>query len=277
MTIDRIRLKFEQMKAEERTGLILYLTVGFPDLAATKELVPALVEAGADAIELGVPFSDPLADGTTIQASSFHALQQGVSLRDCINLVGGLRDRVPQTPLILMGYYNPIFSYGLDDFSKAARKAGVDGLIVVDLPTEESEALRGHCQRRSIHLIPLLAPTSTDDRIKRACHTASGFIYCVAVTGVTGVRETLPSGMFQLLRRVRRHTSLPLVVGFGISRREHLENIGSEAEAVIVGSGLINVIQDSPRNQVETRASRFVASLRNSSHLSEERSTGVRM
>ena len=262
MTIDRIKTKFAQIKAEQRTGLILFLTVGFPDLHATRELVPALVEAGADAIELGIPFSDPLADGATIQASSFHALRQGTTLRDCVELVEDLRPQVPETPLILMGYYNPIFRLGLSGFCDAAQRAGVDGLIVPDLPMEEAEPLLDQCQPRGIHLIPLVAPTSTEERIKKACADASGFIYCVTIAGVTGAREALTSDMAQLVNRVRRHTTLPLAVGFGISRREHLEAVGRVADAAIVGSALIRTIQDAPRSQVVGRATQFVKELR---------------
>ena len=262
MAIDRIKAKFAQIKAEQRTGLILFLTAGFPDLHATQELVPALIEAGADAIELGVPFSDPLADGATIQASSFHALGQGTTLRNCVDMVGDLRPRVPETPLILMGYYNPIFRLGLSGFCDAAQRAGVDGLIVPDLPMEEAAPLLDQCRPRGIHLIPLLAPTSTEERIKKACTNASGFVYCVTIAGVTGARETLTPDIAQLVSRVRRHTPLPLAVGFGISRREHLEAVGRVADAAIVGSALIRTIQDAPRSQVIGRATQFVKELR---------------
>ena len=262
MTTDRIKKKFAHIKAQRKTGLILYLTAGFPDLDATEELIPALVEAGADGIEVGVPFSDPLADGATIQASSFHALQQGVTLRDCVDLVQRLRPKVPETPMILMGYYNPIFSFGLKDFCQEAQRATVDGLIVPDLPVEESGPLLEQCRAHGIHLIPLLAPTSTEERIKKVCAVASGFVYCVSVTGVTGARDNLNSGVAHLVNRVRRHTSLPLGVGIGVSTREHIEAVSRVADVAIVGSALIRVIQDSPRNEMVARASRFVKELR---------------
>ncbi|MBM3925180.1 MAG: tryptophan synthase subunit alpha [SAR202 cluster bacterium] len=262
MSADRIKEKFDSIKAEKRTGLILYLTTGFPDLAASRTLVPALAEAGADAIELGVPFSDPLADGATIQASSFQALKQGVTLQDCLDLAAGLRPKVPDTPLILMGYYNPIYRYGLERFCKRAREATVDGIIVPDLPVEEAGPLLEECRRHKIHLIPLLAPTSTEARIEQACATASGFIYCVSVTGVTGSREAVPADMHSLVSRVRRHTPLPLAVGFGISKREHMEAVGRSADAAIVGSALIKTIQEASRDKMLDRASRFVRELR---------------
>jgi tryptophan synthase alpha chain len=261
MRRDRTALKFQEMASEGRTGLILFLTVGFPDPEATLELVPALVEAGADAIELGVPFSDPLADGPTIQQASFHALRQGVTLRRCLDVVGSLRRVVPDTPLVLMGYYNPILAYGLPRFARDAEEAGVDGVIVADLPAEEAGPLRGELAPRGIHLIPLLAPTSTDERIQRACEGASGFIYCVSLTGVTGAREELPPGIPLLTRRVRSYTPLPLAVGFGISRREHIQAIGNCAQAAVVGSALIKTLQDSPRSKLVPRAKAFVARL----------------
>ena len=261
MTRDRIAQKFSQIESEGRTGIIPFLTAGFPDPDATLELVPALAENGADCIELGVPFSDPLADGLTIQESSSHALGNGVTLDSCIALVSELRDRVPDTPLILMGYYNPILRYGLARFGQEAQRAGLDGVIVADLPPEESGPLIQQCGPRGIHLIPLLAPTSTDSRIERACLSGSGFIYCVSLTGVTGAREEFPPGVFRLLERVRAHTDLPLAVGFGISRREHVGSIGGHAQAAVIGSALIKVIMESPREELIDRACRYVSEL----------------
>jgi tryptophan synthase alpha chain len=262
MPADRIKQKFDQIKVENRTGLILFLTAGFPDMEASRSLAPALVEAGADAIEIGVPFSDPLADGATVQASSFQALKQGVTLQACLDLVAELRPKVPDTPLILMGYYNPIYRYGLGGFCKAAQEATVDGIIVPDLPVEEAGPLLEECRRHNIHLIPLLAPTSTETRIKQACEAASGFIYCVSVTGVTGSREAVPADMHALVSKVRKHTSLPLAVGFGISKREHMDAVGQAADAAIVGSALIKTIQEAPQGEMLGRAARFVRGLR---------------
>ena len=258
---DRVAQKFRQIDREGRTGIILFLTAGFPDMNTTLELVPALAQAGADCIELGVPFSDPMADGLTIQASSFEALKGGVTLDSCIKLVDQLRDKVPDTPLILMGYYNPILSYGPARFGAEAQRAGVDGVIVPDLPPDESGLLREECEPRGIHIIPMLAPTSTDVRIEKACRAASGFIYCVSLTGVTGARDELPSGVFSFLERVRRHTDLPLTIGFGISRREHVESVSSHVQAVAVGSALVRVITDSPSEELIERVQKFVGEL----------------
>lgn len=260
--MSRITGAFERARREKRTGLMVFLTAGHPDLDATFELVPALAEAGADVIEIGVPFSDPLADGVTIQASSQHALGQGVSLRGCLELVGRLRDRVPETGLLLMGYYNPVFQYGRGKFASDARDAGLDALIMVDLPEEESGPLREELAPREIALVPLFAPTSTDTRIAAGCKHASGFVYCVSLTGVTGSRENVGGGAFPLVERVRRHTSLPLAVGFGISTREHVETVGKHADAAVVGSALVRVLMESPRERVIDDASSFVAQLR---------------
>ena len=261
MIQDRIAARFRRMQEEDRTGLIVFLTVGCPDLESTRQLVPALAQSGADCIELGVPFSDPLAEGPTIQASSFTALQNGVTLGDCVELVADLRPKVPETPLVLMGYYNPILRYGLSAFAKDASQAGVDGLIVVDLPPDEAQPLMELCQPEGIHVISLLAPTSTDARIASACSVSSGFIYCVSLTGVTGARNSLSDRVFPLLERVREHTSLPLTAGFGISSREHIDSLGKNAQAAVVGSALVEVVAQSPREKMVENASRFVEAL----------------
>ena len=257
----RIRRMFDTVQEQKRPGLIVFLTAGFPDMEATMELVPALVAAGADAVELGVPFSDPLAEGPVIQDSSFKALQNGTSLEDCLNAAEALRDKVPDTPLILMGYYNPIHTYGLVPFAQRCHQAGVDGLITVDLPGFEADPLTAECQAHDISMIPLLAPTSTDESIEASCTGASGFIYCISVTGVTGTREQVSGRSFELLDRVKTHTTLPLAVGFGISNRGHVEEVGKTADAAVVGSALIRVMLESPREELVERASRFVSAL----------------
>ena len=254
MTRDRIHETFRTIKREDRPGLILFLTPGFPDWKATRELVPALVEAGADAIELSIPFSDPLADGPTIQESTFLALERGVTPQDCLDVVADLRRDVPDTPLILMSYYNPILSYGLDRFADAAQAAGVDGLIGVDVPHSEIGPLAQVCRPAGVHLIPLLAPTSTDASGRESATDATGFIYCVSLTGITGARDQVSARSFDLLSRVRSHTQLPLAVGFGISRREHVEAVCSQADAAVVGSALVRVMLESPRDQLVANA-----------------------
>ena len=260
---------FARVRERERPGLIVFLTAGFPDMDATLELVPALVAAGADAVELGVPFSDPLAEGPTIQQSSFRALQNGVTTGDCLDAVETLRDRIPETPLILMGYYNPIHSYGVRRYAEACERVGVDGLIAVDLPGTESGTLAAECDDRGISLIPLMAPTSTEESIAESCRKASGFVYCVSVTGVTGARSEVSNRGIELVHRVRNHTDLPLAVGFGISTPEHVAQVGNTAEAAVVGSALVRVTLESSRDEVVQRASAFVASLAGRSPASE--------
>ncbi|MBI2871734.1 MAG: tryptophan synthase subunit alpha [Chloroflexi bacterium] len=261
MSSRRIEETFSRLRRQRRTGLIPFLTVGFPTVDATLELVPALEGAGAAAIELGVPFSDPLADGATIQAASFHALKHGVMLGTCLEVCRVLRQRGVAMPIVLMGYYNPVLSYGIEGFAQEAARCGVDGLIAVDLPPEESAELRAALATRGLDLVHLLAPTSTEERIALVSATATGFIYCVSLAGVTGARDELPSGVFDLLRRVRAHTQLPLAVGFGISRREHVRAVGEQAQAAVVGSALLNVIDCAPPGEIVQRACRFVAEL----------------
>ena len=261
MNRDRIRDTFDAISQEDRPGLIVFVTAGHPDREATLELVPALVEAGADAVEIGIPFSDPLAEGPVVQESSFQAVQQQVTLQECLGMVKKLRDRVPTTPLILMGYYNPIYSYGLERFAKEASQAGVDALITVDLPHAEVGPLAAECANHSIHTIYLLAPTSTDESIKAVCSDASGFIYLISLTGVTGTRDVVSERGFDLLERVRAHTTLPLAVGFGISNREHVQRVCERADAAIVGSALVRVMLESPRDELIARASRLVSDL----------------
>ena len=257
----RIRGLFDTVREQKRPGLIVFLTAGFPDMEATLELVPALVAAGADAVELGVPFSDPLAEGPVIQESSFKALENGTSLEDCLNAVEALRSKIPDTPLILMGYYNPIHTYGLVPFAERCDQVGVDGLITVDLPGFEADSLIAECQSHNISTIPLLAPTSTEESIKASCGGASGFIYCISVTGVTGARDQVSARSFDLLDRVKAATDLPLAVGFGISNRTHVEEVGNRADAAVVGSALIKVMLESPRGELVERTSQFVSEL----------------
>ena len=239
-------------------GVIPYLTVGFPSIEATLELVPALAKAGATVIELGIPFSDPLADGVTIQKASFHALQQGVTPATCLEVCRQLRQRVPELPLVLMGYYNPVYAYGLQSFVHDAAGAGVDGLIVVDLPTEEAGPLQAACATQGLALIPLLAPTSPEPRIAAACRDARGFIYCISLTGVTGAREELALGVETLVSTVRRNTSLSVAVGFGVSRRSHVQALGRMADAVAIGSALLRVVEEAPPGQLVPQAQAFL-------------------
>jgi tryptophan synthase alpha chain len=248
----RIEETFARLKAEGRTGFVAFLTVGYPDVEATLRIVPALIEGGADVIELGVPFSDPLADGPKVQKASFHALEQGVTVKTCLEVVRKLREGGVEAPIVPMGYYNPLLAYGLARFTKDAAEAGVDGLIVVDLPPEESDEMLAACEAAGLRLIYLVAPTSTEERIREVAKRASGFVYCVSVTGVTGERDEIAPGLAEFVGRVRNATNLPIAVGFGISQPKHFEAVARIADAAVIGSAIIDEIARSdPSEQSE--------------------------
>ena len=259
---DRLDETMNRLHSEGRTGVFPYVTMGFPSLVDTMRIVPALEAAGADVIELGVPYSDPLADGPTIQAASYRALEAGMDTHSCIAAVKQLRAAGVTIPLLFMGYYNPILTYGIVAYAEDCADAGVDGLIVPDLPAEESGPLRDELRKRGMALIPMLAPTSTDERIALGVADAHGFVYCVSVTGVTGVRAAVPVSLAGFIGRIRAHTTLPLVVGFGVAERAHVEAIGKLADAAAVGTALINVIDSAPPDERASRAGAFIAALR---------------
>jgi len=254
----RIEVTFARLKAEGRTGFVAFVTVGYPNVESTLRLVPALVEGGADIIELGIPFSDPLAEGPTIQHSSFAALQQGVTVSTCFEVMAKLRSEGLTAPLVPMGYYNPILAYGIDAFTRDAAAAGADGFIVVDLPPEESGAMRDACMNNDLRLIYLLAPTSTDERVEQVARLGSGFIYCVSLTGVTGARQELDPGLSAFVGRVRRRTPLPIAVGFGISNATHFQAVGRIADAAVIGSAIIDEIDRSDPSEREARITEYV-------------------
>jgi len=255
--LSRIAETFAALRARRRTGLVAFLTVGYPSVEETLRLVPALIEGGADVIELGVPFSDPLAEGPTIQRSSHHALERGVTPAVCLDVVAGLRAQGVEAPIVLMGYYNPLLSYGLEEFCRDAAAAGADGIIAVDLPPEESHPLRDACRRRGLDLVYLLAPTSTDGRIELVAGLASGFVYCVSVTGVTGAREELPAGLSAFVNRVRARTPLPVAVGFGISKPKHFRAVARIADAAVIGSAIIDEIDRSDPSERVGKVKRY--------------------
>ncbi len=230
----------------------------------SERLARTVLESGGDMLELGVPFSDPLADGPTIQMTSYRALQNGVNVQTCLESLRKLRDGGLESPLIFLGYYNPYLRYGLDRFLDEAASAGLDGMIVPDLPAEESAGFGEMAGERGIHLIPLLAPTSTDARIEDACKAAGGFIYCVSLTGVTGARSTLNVETSSLVGRIRRYTDLPILVGFGVSRREHLEAIGRFADGAVVASALLDAVDRAAEGAELAAARDFISSLRGS-------------
>lgn len=238
----RLSEAFARAKAEGRTAFIPYVTAGYPSPADTVPILLAMEAGGADILELGVPFTDPLADGATIQHANQVAIEQGVGLGDCFEFVREARRQGLQTPVLLMGYYNPVLSHGEEQTAAEAAAAGIDGFIVVDLPVEEAGTFVAALRRHGLSFVPMVAPTTTDDRIEKLARVADSFLYCVSVTGTTGQRTALPPDLADFIARVRRHTTLPLAIGFGISRREHVEAVGRLADAAAVGSGIIATI-----------------------------------
>ncbi|HLJ68378.1 MAG TPA: tryptophan synthase subunit alpha [Chloroflexota bacterium] len=251
---------FVRSRTEERAALIPYLTGGFPEPAAFVDLAVAVLRAGADALEIGIPFSDPLLDGPVIQRSQHNALEAGVTPADCLRFAAEVRARIDR-PLLFMGAYNPIHAYGLAAFCRAASDAGVSGLIVPDLPVEEADELIAVARACKLHVIQLVAPTSTDERIRRICAAASGFIYCISVAGVTGARGDVTTTARPLIERVRATTDLPVAVGFGVAGPEQARAIGTFADGIIVGSALIDAIAQSAPASRESAAATFVADL----------------
>lgn len=239
--MNRIDQTFLRLRASERKGLIGYLTAGDPDLNTTGTLVLEMAQSGVDMVELGVPFSDPIADGPVIQASHERALKKGVKLDEILSLAENLRPRTG-IPLLLMTYFNPIFNYGIFSFVESVQKSGLDGVIVPDLPLEESEELAQALNAAEIEFIYFLAPSSSHDRITETIKRAKGFIYCTTTTGVTGVRDEFSEAGRLLLTQVRALTRLPLALGFGISKPEQLDLLGVEGDAVIIGSAIAELI-----------------------------------
>ncbi|MDM8520934.1 tryptophan synthase subunit alpha [Anaerolineales bacterium HSG6] len=233
--IERISNAF----TKSRTAFMPYSVLGYPDRATSMEVVKTLADAGADLLELGVPFSDPLADGPTIQAATQKSLENGTTLKDCLDMAQELRQDGVDTPAVLMGYVNPMLAYGLEKLAADCVTAGVDGFIIPDLPPEEAEPLETICTQHGLALIYLLAPTSTPERIKLLVEKSQGFVYLVSLTGVTGARQALPTDLATFVERVRAETDKPLAVGFGIGNGEQARAVGNIADGVIVGSALV--------------------------------------
>ncbi|MFC2021571.1 tryptophan synthase subunit alpha [Chloroflexota bacterium] len=230
-------------KRPEHTALISYVTVGYPSIEATLKVVPLLASNGCDIVELGIPFSDPLADGVTIQKASFQALHNGVTPGICLEVARELCQKI-DIPLVFMTYFNPIFNYGLEEFCGACSKSGIDGLIIPDLPPEEGSELEASTQKQGIDLIYLLAPTSTDERIRLAMEKSRGFVYLVSVAGITGTRDRLPADLEAFVARVGKVATRPLCVGFGISTPEQAGRVARIADGVIVGSRIIQLMEE---------------------------------
>ena len=238
--MSRIAAVFAQAN---HTALIPYITVGYPTVKTTLKVVPLFASTGCDVIELGIPFSDPLADGATIQRASYEALRQGVTPRVCFEVAQELRRRV-NTPLVFMTYYNPVLKFGLERFCSKCAEVGIDGLIIPDLPPEEGKELEESTKRHGLNLIYLLSPASTEERIRLVTSRASGFIYLVSLTGVTGARDKLPEELESFVARVRKRTEKPLCVGFGVSTPEQAQRVAKVADGVIVGSRIIQLLDE---------------------------------
>ncbi|MFO7951904.1 MAG: tryptophan synthase subunit alpha [Bacillota bacterium] len=256
--MNRIESSFKELKNSGDKGVIPYLTVGYPSLEITEELVMALAESGATMVELGVPFSDPVADGPVIQAASMRSLQNKTTLADVLSLAKRLREKLT-IPLLIMTYYNPVYAYGIERFIKEIKNSGIDGVIVPDLPLEESGPLAGSLKKENVQFIYMLSPTSTGQRIITTVQKASGFIYCVSTAGVTGARDTIPEEGLNLLARIRKLSKLPLALGFGISTPQQVTALGEDADAVIIGSAIIKLIEEGgSKDQIKDRISTFL-------------------
>ena len=259
---NRLDRTLSRLRESGTTALAPFATIGYPDFDTSLRLAKATLAEGGDLLELGVPFSDPLADGPTVQMTSSRALANGVNVAKCVEAVRLLRGDGVEAPLVLMGYINPFLRYGLEDFVEQAAGAGTDGLIVPDLPPEESGHMRDLCSAAGLHLIPMLAPTSTEERIASACAGAGGFIYCVSLTGVTGARGQMATGVRRLVERIRTHSDLPVLVGFGVSKKEHVAEISEFADGAVFASAMIDAIEKSRSRDPLRVAGEFVRSLR---------------
>lgn len=241
--MNRITEKFGALRTKKEKALIVYLTAGDPSLAITEELIPALEKAGADILEIGVPFSDPTADGPVIQAAAQRSLKNGTTLEGVLKMIAEVR-KTSQIPIVLFGYFNPIFAYGVKKFSQAAKAAGVDGILVVDLPPEEAQELREHTDAAGIDFISLIAPTTGMKRAKQIATRATGFLYYISITGITGTAVPKIAEIKTEVDKIRKVTNLPIVVGFGISQPQQTREIAQFADGVVIGSAVVKLIDE---------------------------------
>jgi len=258
----RIERKFQDLKQKNEKALVVYLTAGDPDMQTTRGLILALEESGVDIIELGVPFSDPTADGPIIQAASQRSLCRGTTLSGILDMIKSLRT-VSEIPVVLFGYYNPIHSFGNERFATGSKQAGADGILVVDLPPEESDELRQHTDRAGLDFISLIAPTTSDKRIAKIAKNATGFLYYISITGVTGTAQPAMQNIGDHVERIRKISALPLVIGFGISTPVQAAKIASCVDGVVIGSALVRLIQEhGARDDLIKTASSFTRDIK---------------
>lgn len=246
--VNRINQKFQSLNKLKKKGFIAYITAGDPNLSAAEKIVYSLERSGVDIVELGIPFSDPMADGVVIQRASERSLKSGTTVKKVLNLVNRIREN-SNMPIVLFTYLNPIFKYGLQKFSADANKAGIDGVLILDMPIEESEEARKLFKNNGISMIFLVAPTSTDKRIKKICKNSSGFIYYVSREGVTGTRKSVLSSVRPMVQKIKHNTKNPVAVGFGISRPAHVREVAKFADAVVVGSAIVEKIEQNLKSK----------------------------
>ena len=260
-TTNRLDTTFARLRDASELGLFPYVTAGFPDRATCHALLDTVATAGADGLELGLPFSDPLADGVTLQRAGARALEEGTTLADTFELAASVRDR-HDLPIVLMSYLNPLLAYGLDRVARDGVAAGLDGIIVPDLPFEESAELEQACAEAGLHLVQMVAPTSGTERLARVGARASGFVYCVALVGTTGARAALAPELPAFLAAARRAIAAPLVVGFGISTPDHLAGLVGQADGAIVASALADLVERTPPRELLPTVAEFVRELK---------------
>jgi tryptophan synthase alpha chain len=256
--VGRIADTFARIRAQKTPGLVTYVTAGDPDLARTEGILRALDRAGADVLEIGVPFSDPLADGPVIQRATERALAAGTTLSGVLDMLARVRNDL-SAPVVIFSYANPILRLGAERFADRARDAGVDGVLVLDLPIEEADDFRNLLAARGIDTILLLSPTTSDERLRKAASLGSGFLYAISRLGVTGARDQIADGAQDMVERIRRASDLPVALGFGISKPEHVRDVGRWADAAVVGSALVSVIAEAgASSDLNTRVEEYV-------------------
>jgi tryptophan synthase alpha chain len=250
------------IRFSSKPGLVVYLTAGDPDLPTTREIALAAIDAGANVLELGVPFSDPVADGPVIQRASERAVANGTKLSDVLALAADLHRERPDAGLVIFTYFNPVLRFGLERFCATAKEAGVDGVLITDMIVEEADEYLEHLQRHHLAPIFLAAPTSPDARLQRIAQASQGFVYAISRTGITGTQQALASDAEQLVNRLRKFTDLPVAVGFGISNAEHFASVGEFADAAVIGSAIVALIEQAGREEAPSSIARFIRGLR---------------